>query len=189
MKSNFLYQITAASRTPDLAPRSPFSLSSALNWICWPPPHQPKQNSWICHWSCYIQECVVKSTILAYLEKSSVPVSTSTLNWGKIRWKLSRCWKWHRVNRTQVFERFTMFKSGVVSAEIAQYLGCPSVSRTDADVEWGKLSTKSEKSPLMKFITCLISVSSENSKIQSKHAPGCYWIHAPPAKWVKREWC
>jgi hypothetical protein len=40
MKWNFLYQITAASRTPDYgttAPRSPFSLSSVLNWICWPP--------------------------------------------------------------------------------------------------------------------------------------------------------
>jgi len=37
MKWNFLYQITAASRTPDLGattPRSPFSLSSVLNWIC-----------------------------------------------------------------------------------------------------------------------------------------------------------
>ena len=32
MKWNFLYQITAASRTP-------FSLSSVLNWICWIPPH------------------------------------------------------------------------------------------------------------------------------------------------------
>jgi len=41
MKWNFLYQITAASRTPDLgaiAPRSLFSLSSVLNWICWNPP-------------------------------------------------------------------------------------------------------------------------------------------------------
>jgi len=37
MKLNFLYQITAASR-------SPFSLSSVLNWICWapPPPAQTK---------------------------------------------------------------------------------------------------------------------------------------------------
>ena len=31
MKWNFLYQITAASRTP-------FSLSSVLKWICWTPP-------------------------------------------------------------------------------------------------------------------------------------------------------
>ena len=41
MKWNFLYQITAASRTPDsgaTAPISPFSLSSVLNWICWTPP-------------------------------------------------------------------------------------------------------------------------------------------------------
>jgi len=38
IKWNFLYQITAASRTPDwgaTAPRSPSSLSSILNWICW----------------------------------------------------------------------------------------------------------------------------------------------------------
>jgi hypothetical protein len=38
MKWNFLYQITAASRTPDYgatAPKAPFSLSSVLNWICW----------------------------------------------------------------------------------------------------------------------------------------------------------
>ena len=41
MKWNFLFQITAASRTPDYgatAPRSPFSLSSVLSWICWNPP-------------------------------------------------------------------------------------------------------------------------------------------------------
>jgi len=68
-------------------------------------------------------------------EKKNVPVSTSALNWGKIRWKFSKCQKWHRVGRTQVFERFTMFKSGVISAEIAECLGCPSVSRTDANVE------------------------------------------------------
>jgi len=40
MKWNFLYQITAASITPDYgatAPKSPFSLSSILNWICWTP--------------------------------------------------------------------------------------------------------------------------------------------------------
>ena len=30
-------------------PRSPFSLSSVLNWICWTPPH-PEQNSWVRHW-------------------------------------------------------------------------------------------------------------------------------------------
>ena len=52
MKWNFLYQITAASRTPDwgaTAPRSPFSLSSVPNWICWTPP-PPKKNSWVRHW-------------------------------------------------------------------------------------------------------------------------------------------
>jgi hypothetical protein len=41
MKWNFLYPITAASRTPDYGaatPRSLFSLSSVLNWICWTPP-------------------------------------------------------------------------------------------------------------------------------------------------------
>ena len=41
--SLFLYQITAASRTPDYgttAPRSPFYLSSVLNWICWTPPNK-----------------------------------------------------------------------------------------------------------------------------------------------------
>ena len=45
MKWNFLYQITAASRAPDkwaTAPRSPFSLSSVLNWICWTPPLRTK---------------------------------------------------------------------------------------------------------------------------------------------------
>jgi hypothetical protein len=30
-------------------PRSPFSMSSTINWICWTPP--PDQNSWIRH--CY----------------------------------------------------------------------------------------------------------------------------------------
>jgi len=43
MKWNFLYQITAASRTPDYgatASRSPFSLSSVLNWICWTRPKE-----------------------------------------------------------------------------------------------------------------------------------------------------
>ena len=29
-------------------PRSPFSLSSVLNWICWTPPAE--QNSWVRHW-------------------------------------------------------------------------------------------------------------------------------------------
>ena len=46
MKWNFLYQITTASRTPDYGattPRSPFSLSSVLNWICWNAP-PPKKN-------------------------------------------------------------------------------------------------------------------------------------------------
>jgi len=38
MKWNFLYQITA--------PRSPFSLSSLLNWIC----RTPEQNSWARCW-------------------------------------------------------------------------------------------------------------------------------------------
>jgi len=41
MKWNCLYQITAASRTPDYgaaAPRSPISLSFVLNWIYWTPP-------------------------------------------------------------------------------------------------------------------------------------------------------
>ena len=31
----------------DYLPRSPFSLSSVLNWICWTP---PEQNSWVRHW-------------------------------------------------------------------------------------------------------------------------------------------
>jgi hypothetical protein len=50
MKWNFLYQIIAAYRIPDLratAPTSPFSLSSVLNWICWT---LPEQNSWVRHW-------------------------------------------------------------------------------------------------------------------------------------------
>ena len=40
MKWNLLYKIRTASRTPDkgaTAPRTPFSLSSVLNWICWTP--------------------------------------------------------------------------------------------------------------------------------------------------------
>jgi len=52
MIRNFLYQITAASITTDYratAPRSRFSLSSVLNWICWT--HPPEQNSWVRHWS------------------------------------------------------------------------------------------------------------------------------------------
>ena len=45
MKWTFLYQITAASRTPDwgaTAPRSPLSLSTVLNWNCWTPPPRTK---------------------------------------------------------------------------------------------------------------------------------------------------
>ena len=41
MKWNFLYQTTAAPEPLTrgaTAPRSPFSLSSVLNWICWNPP-------------------------------------------------------------------------------------------------------------------------------------------------------
>ena len=40
MKWNLFYQITAVSRTPEYgatAPRSLFSVSSVLNWICWTP--------------------------------------------------------------------------------------------------------------------------------------------------------
>jgi len=47
MKSNFLYKITAASRTPDegaTAPRSPFFLSST-EFV-----ELPEQNSWVRHW-------------------------------------------------------------------------------------------------------------------------------------------
>ena len=40
MKWNFLYQITAASRTPDYAPQIP--VVSVLNWICWTPPPRTK---------------------------------------------------------------------------------------------------------------------------------------------------
>jgi len=43
MKWNFLCQITAASRTPEYGattPRSPFCLSSVLNWICWTLPRE-----------------------------------------------------------------------------------------------------------------------------------------------------
>jgi len=48
MKWNFLYQITAASRTPDkgaTAPKSPFCLSSTE--FVEPPPSE--QNSWVPH--------------------------------------------------------------------------------------------------------------------------------------------
>jgi hypothetical protein len=31
------------------APRSPFSLFSLLNWICWTPLPSPEQNSWVRH--------------------------------------------------------------------------------------------------------------------------------------------
>ena len=53
MKWNFLYQITAAYRTPDqgaTAPRSPFTLPSVVNWICWNPSPPREQNSWVRHW-------------------------------------------------------------------------------------------------------------------------------------------
>jgi hypothetical protein len=36
-------------------PRSPFSLSSVLTWICWTPP--PKKNSWVRHW-CRLTFCL-----------------------------------------------------------------------------------------------------------------------------------
>ena len=39
------------------APRSPFSLFSVLNWICWTP-HPPEQNSWVCHWEWPVQKHV-----------------------------------------------------------------------------------------------------------------------------------
>ena len=38
MKWNFLYQIRAASRTPDYHPQTP--VLSVLNWICWTPPNK-----------------------------------------------------------------------------------------------------------------------------------------------------
>ena len=47
----FLVPIYSCLQNPWLGgyvPRSPFSLSSVLNWICWTPP--PKKNSWVRHW-------------------------------------------------------------------------------------------------------------------------------------------
>jgi len=51
MKLNFLYQVTAASRTPDkgLPPRSPFSLIFCPQLNLLNPPPSPEQNSWIRH--------------------------------------------------------------------------------------------------------------------------------------------
>ena len=50
MKWNFLYQITAASRTPDwgLPPPDPRSLCPLSSTEFVEPP--PEQNSWACHW-------------------------------------------------------------------------------------------------------------------------------------------
>jgi hypothetical protein len=50
--------ISKLSGTPDeeaTAPRSPFSLPSILNWICWTPRKipgitPPRKNSWLRHW-------------------------------------------------------------------------------------------------------------------------------------------
>ena len=67
MNWNFLYQTTAASRTPDYgatAPRSPFSLSSVLNWICWTP---TEKNSWVRH-------CVAERKLSKNHSKRSQPV-------------------------------------------------------------------------------------------------------------------
>jgi hypothetical protein len=55
-KWNFLYQITAASR-------SPFSLSSVLNWICWTPP-PPEQNSWVRHWSALFYDLPISMSVI-----------------------------------------------------------------------------------------------------------------------------
>ena len=55
MKWNFLYQITAASRTPDqgLPPPDPHSLCSlSTTEFVEPPP--PEQNSWVRHWWCVV---------------------------------------------------------------------------------------------------------------------------------------
>ena len=41
MKWNFLYQITAASRTPDQGSTAPqIPVLSVLNWICWTTPRK-----------------------------------------------------------------------------------------------------------------------------------------------------
>ena len=50
MKLNFLYQITAASRTPDLGATTPdlHSLCPQLNLLNIPP---PEKNSWVRHCS------------------------------------------------------------------------------------------------------------------------------------------
>ena len=49
MKRNFLYQITAASRTPDYGATvpDPRPLCPQLNLLSLSP---PEQNSWVCHW-------------------------------------------------------------------------------------------------------------------------------------------
>ena len=57
IKKNLLYEMKflvpnySCLQSPWLGgtvPRSPFSLSSVLNWICWTPP--PKKKSWVRHW-------------------------------------------------------------------------------------------------------------------------------------------
>jgi hypothetical protein len=59
--------ICKSSGTPDkgaTAPRSPFSLPSVLNWICWTPP--PRKKSWVRH-------CVLVNI------KSLVPAGNRTM--------------------------------------------------------------------------------------------------------------
>ena len=52
MKLNFLYQITAASRTPDkgLPPPDPRSLSVLCPQLNLLNPPATEQNSWVRHW-------------------------------------------------------------------------------------------------------------------------------------------
>jgi hypothetical protein len=45
---SFICKLSGTLDYGAIVPRSPFSLPSILNWICWPPP--PRKHSWVCHW-------------------------------------------------------------------------------------------------------------------------------------------
>jgi hypothetical protein len=118
MKWNFLYQITAASRTPDqgaTAPRSPFSLSSALNWIRWTPPgtkflgtplvRTPSFATRGSHGPHGIVRGAGKELSTGrYLDRKN-KVAGMTSGWASVRWVATMARKWMsvapRLDRTQ----------------------------------------------------------------------------------------
>ena len=78
----FLVQNYSRFQNPWLPPRrSPFSLSSVLNWICWTPP-PPEKNSRVRHWCWNLAQRAVAGLFFGHDDEHSGPIKAGEgLHW------------------------------------------------------------------------------------------------------------